>query len=586
MKRVAESQLTKDNQEDEEDKQAIRGLPKRAVAASATPSPPTEPVKTEESIEPTSRFGAFAGFGGSSPSSFTFDAPTPQPANKILPSFPSPADKLDESTPDSKPLSGTSLSSIPNPTPPSTPLVASQSQSKGGGAQKYCISLRGLNISFLDALTKAVQADPFVDMSEMLEKYRSMRSPIQKEFDASSSASTSNQGKARSALSTAPLPSMPAPPATLFGFGTNATAGPPEPHGGGFTPKRDNQLKEAPSSLFTWTNKVPSDASGMSGKSASSTFQFSPKKDDPVVFGKQASATLNTPFDAPASSFVAEKPNTDAVEPKLTISSETCGAKLNTPASFFFKPSAPTAPLTPGFSSFLTSSESPGSTGHTSTPPHAKLGSANPSPPSPSAFGFGTSKNSSGATNPFSFGKGNIANPVGFTFGSPPTSPNVVEPQNPILSGPVSTEGSLSIPSHDSSPVPSQGSVYDADGPGEEDEVTLLETKAKAYKLVTNDGKKTWSASGVGLLKLKKRMDGEKQRLLMRNSSTGQVILNFNLFTGFQINADKLQISFRVPGGDETGAVYRLRVPSETEAINWQKVVEKEVVSLFASHDK
>lgn len=174
---------------------------------------------------------------------------------------------------------------------------------------------------------------------------------------------------------------------------------------------------------------------------------------------------------------------------------------------FNFKPSTPAIPLTPGFSSFLTQSKPGDSPEDSSTPQlHSKSITSNPSPPSPSGFGFGTGKSSS-TSKPFSFGKGSIGNPVGFAFGSPSTTSAELKPpdtsdtsqETGLKGGSEVNDGALlSAPSHDPSPAPSQGSAYDADGPGEEDEVTLHEIKAHAYKMVATGDTKSWSSVGRG----------------------------------------------------------------------------------------
>jgi len=97
--------------------------------------------------------------------------------------------------------------------------------------------------------------------------------------------------------------------------------------------------------------------------------------------------------------------------------------------------------------------------------------------------------------------------------------------------------------------------------------------------------KKNWVSVGLGQLKLKARVNLPKRRILMRNSSTGQVILNFNLFPGFKVTADKKTISFRVPGEDEAAAVYQLRVPTDADASTWQETIQKEVDALVPSDD-
>ena len=425
------------------------------------------------------------------------------------------------------------------------------------------MSLRGLNSAFLDAATKAVQADPFVDIAQMLEKYKSLRLSAQNEFDSGSSASSTDQDMKSSPAppsqpsSSKPQPSMPTPPKSFFGFGVGSSpGGPSTPHGSGFAPKEHIPSKEiAPSPFGTPAANAPTDAKPSApGASGTST----------LGIDKSSYGSFSCALDA-------DKPHAGPAEPESTGVSESTSAsgekkpeQVNIP-SFGFKASSPAAPLTPGFSSFLSQSKPPAPSVEAWTPPSTKPDLPSPSQPSSSAFGFGTGKNLGGPGSLGSFGKGSIGNPVGFAFGSPPATPSVsvVESTDArVDSGSkASTDtgagadsaatDSLLAPSntaHDPSPAPSQGSTYDADGPGEEDETTAFETRARAYKLVPTGDKKGWVNLGsgkfrnvntscyihtcfiivlhpIGQLKLKAHVDGAKRRILMRNSSTGQVIL-------------------------------------------------------------
>ncbi|KAF8497655.1 hypothetical protein JB92DRAFT_3125636 [Gautieria morchelliformis] len=613
MKRVAESQLTKDNAEDGDDSQEptigiqkaepselasrpIRGLPKRGPMAAATTS--TAPTGlsngTTKPPEPASRFSGFAGFGSSSASAFTFTPPVPQANTTLQTSHitSTPTGKPFQSASMSTPAKGFSFVSTSNPTPPSTPTSASDPPSERDAAHKYCLSLRGINISFLDAISLAVQADPFVDIAEMLEKYKSLRSSAQKEFDDSSSTTGSNHTSTpvpSMKLMSNP-PSMPAPPKSSFAFGkdTRADVSAQSP-AAGFTPILDISQKESASSSFPW----PSSA-GSSDKPAA----FATSK--PLAFGDATFPSGGTPSSekqAPSLMSSPVKDDAGSTESKTIPTPDTAfegqGAlqgKAIASSPFSFKPSTPTPPLTPGFSSFL--GTRPSDAAGVSASPLTKSSALNPLPPSPSGFGFGTGK-SSGTSNPFSFGKGSIGNPVGFAFGSPSTTPNDVthpatsdtSPESGLKVNSEATDAALSTPSHDPSPAPSQGSAYDADGPGEEDEVTLHESRVQAYKMVSTGDTKGWVSAGRGQLKLKGRAD-EKRRILMRNSNTGQIILNFSLFPGFKANIENNKsIIFRVPGEGETATVYRLRVSNDAEAVKWQQTIQKEVDSLLPSHE-
>lgn len=63
------------------------------------------------------------------------------------------------------------------------------------------------------------------------------------------------------------------------------------------------------------------------------------------------------------------------------------------------------------------------------------------------------------------------------------------------------------------------------------------------------------------------------------------MLQNFNLFSGFQVEVEKANISFRVPGEDATAAVHRLRVPTEADATNWLEFIRKEIANLAPPDD-
>ena len=131
---------------------------------------------------------------------------------------------------------------ISNPTPPSTPPSSSEMQIKQDAAHKYWLSLRGLNRSSLDAITQAVQKDPFVDITEILEKYKSLRFITQKTFDDGTATLGSDQ------TSTA------VPAITPLSESTRTTS--TQLHAAGFTPKLSHARDESPSSSVTWPTKT------------------------------------------------------------------------------------------------------------------------------------------------------------------------------------------------------------------------------------------------------------------------------------------------------------------------------------------
>lgn len=80
----------------------------------------------------------------------------------------------------------------------------------------------------------------------------------------------------------------------------------------------------------------------------------------------------------------------------------------------------------------------------------------------------------------------------------------------------------------------------------------------------------------VGQLKLKKKKDGERRRLLMRNSSNGKIIVNTLIVPGFKVTADGKSISFLVPNENGTADFFKLRLSTENDAKEWvAKVSQK-----------
>ena len=347
----------------------------------------------------------------------------------------------------------------------------------------------------------------------MLEKYKTLRSSAQKAFDDAFSTVSSNpiNPSVPAMAPSSKAPSMPTPPKSFFGFGNDGRAvESSQSHAAGFTPKQDYAGKESSSPGFTWPIKTGTSDKPVSSRTAQSL----------TLSHERSSGSKSTLGDDTAST----EPKTSTISEKASDGQDESPGKTIASSSFTFKSTTPAVPLTPGLSTFLGSSKAADDVGDASTSsPLTKSSASNPSPPSPSGFGFGTGKNSNTST-PFSFGKGSIGNPVGFPFGSPPTNTSSdakppetsdTAPETEAKVGSEGADGSLSTPSHDSSPVPLQGSIYDADGPGEEDEVTLHETKAQAYKMTATGDKKGFVSAGKGM---------SKCQVLIRYSNDNQLV--------------------------------------------------------------
>jgi len=119
--------------------------------------------------------------------------------------------------------------------------------------------------------------------------------------------------------------------------------------------------------------------------------------------------------------------------------------------------------------------------------------------------------------------------------------------------------------------------VHDQEGEGEEDEETTHNVKCKVYKLGKTDGAAAWADMGIGFLRVKKHKETGSRRLLLRNSSTGKLVINFNVHSGLKPSVNKQTVSFI--GHDEKGTAvpFRLRVKTEEAAVQLKDVLDQEV---------
>jgi nucleoporin NUP2 len=67
--------------------------------------------------------------------------------------------------------------------------------------------------------------------------------------------------------------------------------------------------------------------------------------------------------------------------------------------------------------------------------------------------------------------------------------------------------------------------VHEAEGEGEENEDTTHAIKSKVYKFVKEGAGAKWADMGVGILRLKKHKETGARRVLLRNSSTGKILI-------------------------------------------------------------
>jgi len=119
--------------------------------------------------------------------------------------------------------------------------------------------------------------------------------------------------------------------------------------------------------------------------------------------------------------------------------------------------------------------------------------------------------------------------------------------------------------------------VHDQEGEGEEDEETTHSVKTKVYCLKKEEG--IWKELGLGVLKVKKHKETGARRLLLRNSSTGKIVINFRIHAAMKPSVTKQVVSLMGHDDKGNGAPYRLRVKTEQAAQELKDVLEKEMSS-------
>ncbi|KAJ7141472.1 hypothetical protein C8R44DRAFT_867092 [Mycena epipterygia] len=619
MKRGAERQISKgdDDQEIEEISgdgafskaddailatRKIKGMPRR-MAGSPSPfsAPSPDAAVTNGAAEtpatpPPSKFSSFSGFGtpasGGNPFSFTpptsspgfppappkagsniFGASTGSPTPSTLFGSAAVAPTASNAAKTFASFLGDSSSSKPaaNSAPPPPPQPNAPDSTSGDAdvgdeaALKYYSSLRGLNVSILAAITKAIDQDPFADVASILTRYSSLRVDVQKEFDAQSKPDTARSSApspspfgARPAVAAPPTPAaplkMPAPPVVFSGFGKPAAAAAATP------PPKTNGTADAPPA------PPANPFSFGSSSSASTSTSTAPKPSS--LFGSSSSGT--SPF----------------------------GSSSSTTASPFG--AGPQSTL-------FGSGASPfGSGPSTTASPFGAASSPSPfgAKPTPSSLFSGGGSNAFGSSSSPFGGGGSIGNPVGFGFGSPKgageTSKetkdgdgDAAEAEVEEVDGDAGTSQETDKASTPGAGTGDEGSTMlfgsetptgmDAEGEGEEDEETVHSARIKAFRMhKTEDGGNGWLDIGIGILRLKKHKETSARRLLLRNSHSGKIQINFALYSGFKVSQSKKSLTF--VGHDETSKAqtYSLRFRSEEVAKEFNGFLEKEVAQVKA----
>ncbi|KAL5507172.1 hypothetical protein ACEPAH_6628 [Sanghuangporus vaninii] len=369
LKRAAETQLTKEHADDDDDVMEIapsdgfkradrsilasrpmKGLPKRTNPIATTVDVPTShnfDVRSLCSVvylklTPSSRpkFGSTTKTFGIPNSSFTFSASAPtsesansQPITNDSPfKFSTPAVSSTASSA-AKQLAGMiSSASQPNgthvPSSPKKPSASIQSDAE----LKYYATLRGLNKSLIVQIARTFEQDSYYDFTVFLDHYREFRADIDREFKESqeSEGATLRNGissPSSPSSKTSSIPaqmstslSMPTPPKAFAGFGApSSTSGSSAstatgPATGGFKPNFSAMPSSSSPSLFTFNSSVASgerNNSTVSGSSGSDTKSSSSGTSadlpKPSPFG--AASSTSSPFGSTSTSG-PEKPST------------------------------------------------------------------------------------------------------------------------------------------------------------------------------------------------------------------------------------------------------------------------------------
>ncbi|KAG5647036.1 hypothetical protein DXG03_001406 [Asterophora parasitica] len=632
MKRGAEKYLIKDRDEDDEDdaEEPTEGFRKADDAVLASrPCVGTDARTTEaficyefhsdDSDSDDFNIGVqkFASFSGFASPSFPPPLSTTPALNSFSPAHSAPAVATSASNTAKtfasflSPVPSKPESTSPKSAFPSTPSSTSETTDVDDPALlKYYTSLRGLNVSLLDVVSKATEKDPFVDISDLLDQYKSLRLDVQKEFD-----DKSKKPSPATAAAAPPKPtSMPAPPTSFAGFGkpspsTSTSSG---GNGGGFQPKLTSS-SSTPASGFTFTPSATpptTTASGFSfavppptqASTSANPFVLTPSSgsvspfggslsNSPSPFGEKISAPAPPPF---GGSFSATSAANSDAEKSTSLR----------PFGSFGAPSGAT-----------TAKSAFGSTDKSTQSSSFAFGAPSASSTSTSAFGitgsssssnvFGSDKPSfstspAAAAKPQAFGGfggfgskpgGSIGNPVGFGFGSPP-KPGADDASSLEAADKKGSEDTATTSQEDDSdkPPPTFGlnskSPHDEEGEGEEDEETVHSAKLKAFRLSKPEsGPATWAELGIGVLRLKKHKTKDARRILLRNSSTGKVNINFSVYSGLKPTQTKKALTF--VGHDATGAsqTYSVRLQSEDQAKTLKEALDREIAFVKGKSD-
>ncbi|KAH8828275.1 hypothetical protein DL96DRAFT_1815531 [Flagelloscypha sp. PMI_526] len=532
MKRGAEVQLTRDADEHggEDDapgvgiqkadlgtlsRRPMRGLPKRSTGAGADPVPATNGFGT--SVTPSSSSssfgGGFSGFGSHAPS---------QAAN-ILSHIVSNAEAKTASV-----------------TSPSTTVL-----------ENFYSDVRSLNVAFEEEFRRRNQIDACADNTVLVTEYKRHMDSLKKTKDEGLAAISKDSSS--STLTTSIFGKTSVEPPKTNGTDVSSFKAPPSTSSFSFGNTTNSPSTLSSSGGFKFNNPASTDSKDSTlGGSTSGGFTF-------------AKPDAAEPSSKPTSLFGSGQPSTSPTF-ALSSSESAKSAFPPVPTSLFgststsgdSKPAASTITPKPLFGGSSGSSGfNFGTSGAGSTSPFAA-----PSTTQSSIFG------TSGSSTP----TGSLGNKVGFSFGSPLPTPS----STPPVKSDDSAEGSSTNPAPTSAAIGGPN-PYDVEGEGEQDEETVHQVKSKVLILSTDkDGKQGWNELGTGFLRIKRHKETGVRRLLLRNSTTGKINVNFLLYKGIAPTAKAKAVTIR--GHDEHGEArtFTFKVNSAESATSLrEKIIEE-----------
>ncbi|KDN48467.1 hypothetical protein K437DRAFT_293911 [Tilletiaria anomala UBC 951] len=491
MKRTAAKQITKDGFHDDGDDdeeqsssqlaenqpRVIKGLPKRkglgttsapslsspsfSFSASPAASAPStgcslgQPAasSTPALFTPSSAegrpnpFATFSGFGTpgktNGTSGVTGDTASAVPSTPSLgSSFGSAfaASQASPSTPSfsfSQPAAnGDAKAQAPNPssvaggTLPSRALPTESTQGVDRELLQYFKSCKGVNASFVTALGKAMEQDPFADLSSLARKYVEHREGVEKKRPSKgpkeSGSLAANPSLAPSTQAASTELAAPKPSSTPLSTSANTPS------------QSSNSLKAGPPKVpagtsFTFANKpvsVPPPSSNLAVKAPANVPKFEiPSGGFKFGDAGTASASIANKQPEKSSASSSKQPSTStSTAPVCTPASAPTSTSSATPATGAFG----SVTKTPAFS-FGTTSFGSSNSASPSTPAVASssTSTASSSAPAPAFGGFGSSStNNAKPSTTFSFGSSaspsssHSSNPMGASFSDSTSSPS------------------------------------------------------------------------------------------------------------------------------------------------------------------